>query len=85
MPYGSTITGESGLFFVCYTKDLTVVDKLLQRMYGTIEDGRVVYDKLVDFSQAVTGGYWFAPSLNVLKSIQNKTKDHGDYSLQSKL
>lgn len=84
MPYGSTISGNSGLFFVCYTKDLKVVDTLLQRMYGTIENGKLVYDKLVDFSQAVTGAYWFAPSLDVLKAIQKKTMNY-DYSLHSKL
>jgi len=39
----------------------------LERMYGLSEDG--IYDKLMDFSKAVTGSYWFAPATEDLQQL----------------
>lgn len=64
-PYGTV--SESGLFFIAYTKDLTIPEKMLSRMLGTAGDK--LYDHLMDFTQAVTGATFFAPSLEVLKSL----------------
>jgi len=64
-PYGTV--SESGLFFIAYTRDLAIPEKMLSRMYGTAGDG--LHDHLMDFTQAVTGATFFAPSLEVLKSL----------------
>jgi len=37
---------------------------MLGRMFGTDGDGR--HDRLTDFSRPVSGGYYFAPPLNLL-------------------
>lgn len=36
-------------------------------MYGISGDG--VHDHLLDFTRAVTGSYWFAPSINALDNM----------------
>jgi putative iron-dependent peroxidase len=64
-PYG-TLT-EAGLFFIAYTKDLTIPEKMLSRMFGTSGDG--LHDHLMDFTRAVSGATFFAPSLKVLKAL----------------
>ncbi len=64
-PYGTT--SELGLFFLAYTKDLAIPEKMLRRMMGTSGDGS--HDRLMEFSRAVSGATFFAPSLRVLRSL----------------
>jgi putative iron-dependent peroxidase len=64
-PYGTV--SEKGLFFIAYCKTLDIPEKMLARMMGTAGDG--VHDHLMDFSQAVSGANFFAPSLEVLRSL----------------
>jgi porphyrinogen peroxidase len=64
-PYGAVT--QAGLFFIAYTKDLAVPEKMLSRMFGTSGDG--LHDHLMDFTRAVSGATFFAPSLKVLKSL----------------
>jgi putative iron-dependent peroxidase len=64
-PYGNL--AESGLFFIAYTRDLEIPQKMLRRMYGLAEDG--LHDQLMEFTKAVSGAHFFAPSLKLLKSL----------------
>lgn len=64
-PYGNL--KENGLFFIAYTRDLNVTEEMLARMMGTAGDG--VEDALMEFTRAVTGATFFAPSLEVLRAI----------------
>jgi len=64
-PYGTV--SEAGLFFIAYTRDLAIPERMLSRMMGTAGDG--LHDHLMDFTQAVSGANFFAPSLKVLKSL----------------
>jgi putative iron-dependent peroxidase len=64
-PYGSV--DQKGLFFLAYTRDLNIPLKMLNRMLGTTGDGH--HDRLTDFTQAVTGATFFAPSLPMLRSL----------------
>ena len=64
-PYGTV--SEAGLFFIAYTKDLAITEKMLSRMMGSAGDG--LHDHLMDFTRAVSGATFFAPSLKVLKSL----------------
>ncbi len=66
LPYGDA-GGEQGLFFLQYANDLTSTDTMLQRMYGLAEDG--LHDRLLDFTTAVGGGYFFAPAQDMLNSL----------------
>src|SRR5262245_355096 len=67
-PYGTV--SESGLFFIAYTKTLPTPEKMLSRMMGTTGDG--LHDHLMDYTQAVSGVTFFAPSLEVLKSLGSR-------------
>jgi putative iron-dependent peroxidase len=64
-PYGTT--SEHGLFFVAYTRDLAIPEKMLARMYGT--SGDRLHDRLMEFTRAVSGATFFAPSENTLHTL----------------
>jgi porphyrinogen peroxidase len=68
-PYGTV--SESGLFFIAYTKTLDTPEKMLSRMMGTTGDG--LHDHLMDYTRAVSGATFFAPSLEVLKSLGSRS------------
>jgi putative iron-dependent peroxidase len=64
-PYGTV--SEAGLFFICYTRDADIPDRMLGRMMGTDADG--IHDRLMEFSRAVSGANFFAPSLEMLRKL----------------
>jgi porphyrinogen peroxidase len=64
-PYGTV--SESGLFFIAYTRTLDIPEKMLARMIGATGDGH--HDRLLDFTRAVSGATFFAPSLRLLTSL----------------
>lgn len=66
LPYGDG-HGEQGLFFVAYTRDLNIIDRMLQHMFGTSGDG--IHDRLLHFVTPVNGAYYFAPSDELLSEI----------------
>jgi putative iron-dependent peroxidase len=59
---------EGGLYFVAYTKSLDIFDLMLARMMGAADDGK--HDRLMEFSRAVTGATFFAPSLETIASLK---------------
>jgi len=65
VPYGST--SEHGLYFVAFSADITRFDRMLARMFGADAGG--TYDRLTDFSRAVSGAYYFAPPLSLLAKL----------------
>lgn len=67
-PYGTV--SEAGLFFIAYSKTLDIPEKMLSRMLGASGDG--LHDHLMDYTQAVTGATFFAPSLEVLKTLGSR-------------
>ena len=64
-PYGTV--REAGLFFIAYSKSLDIPEKMLSRMMGVSGDN--LHDHLMDYSQAVSGAYFFAPSQEVLAAL----------------
>ncbi|MFW2161405.1 Dyp-type peroxidase [Acinetobacter beijerinckii] len=68
LPYGDG-KGEQGLFFVAYTNNLSIIDAMLQRMFGTSGDG--IHDHLLHFTTAIDGAYYFAPSDELLEEIMD--------------
>jgi putative iron-dependent peroxidase len=64
-PYGNL--NEAGLFFIAYTRNLDIPERMLRRMLGLGGDG--LTDRLLDFTRAVRGAHFFAPSLRVLKAL----------------
>lgn len=59
MPFGSIREGEFGTYFVGYSATPRTTEIMLERMFlGT---GEAPYDRILDFSTAVTGSLFFVP------------------------
>ncbi|MYI56484.1 MAG: Dyp-type peroxidase, partial [Acidimicrobiia bacterium] len=65
VPYGTST--EAGLYFLAFTDDLAKIDLMLGAMFGATGDGR--HDRLVTFSETVSGAYYYAPSRETLQSL----------------
>jgi len=65
MPYGTT--SENGLYFIAYCASPVPFRKMLERMVLSSGDGH--HDRLLDFTRAVTGAAFFAPSAGFLASL----------------
>lgn len=70
MPYGNAT--ESGLFFVAYMRRLEIIERMLKRMIGVTDDG--LHDRLLEFTKAVSGAHFFAPSVRLLRSLGEAKK-----------
>ena len=62
MPYGDAALGESGTYFIGYARSPHVLEQMLENMFVGRPPGN--YDRLLDFTHAVTGSSFFAPSLS---------------------
>ena len=60
MPFGDVGKGEFGTYFIGYAKDPSVTEHMLRNMF--IGDPPGTYDRILDFSTALTGGLFFTPS-----------------------
>lgn len=60
MPFATPGKGEYGTYFIGYSRRLWVTEKMLERMF--IGDPPGKHDRILDFSTAVTGCTFFAPS-----------------------
>jgi putative iron-dependent peroxidase len=60
MPFGSVRAGEFGTYFVGYAATPSVTERMLERMFFGTEDA--AYDRILDFSTAVTGTSFFTPA-----------------------
>jgi len=67
MPFGRPGHGEFGTYFIGYSRDLWVIEQMLRRMF--VGDPVGAYDRMLDFSNAVTGAAFFAPANDVLDSF----------------
>jgi putative iron-dependent peroxidase len=64
MPFGSLGAGEFGTYFIGYAATPSVTELMLQRMFLGDPPGN--YDRILDFSTAVTGTLFFVPSADFL-------------------
>ena len=67
MPYGRVGDGEMGTYFIGYCKDPAITERMLENMF--LGSPRGNYDRLLDFSTAVTGGAFFAPSADFFDAL----------------
>ncbi|HTO01490.1 MAG TPA: Dyp-type peroxidase [Microthrixaceae bacterium] len=65
VPWGTP--DQHGLYFIGFSAEQDRFDEMLAQMYGT--DGRTIRDRLLDFTTAVSGSYYFAPSLEDLRRL----------------
>jgi porphyrinogen peroxidase len=67
MPFGDLGRGEFGTYYVGYAATPSVTEKMLVNMFAGNPPGN--YDRILDFSAAVTGGLYFAPSADFLDDL----------------
>ncbi|WP_315708347.1 Dyp-type peroxidase [Brenneria uluponensis] len=65
LPYG-TASGKNGLYFIAYCARLYNIEQQLLSMFGERDGKR---DDMLRFTRAVSGSYFFAPSLDRLLSL----------------
>lgn len=61
---------QSGLYFLAFSTELSRFDVLLKSMYGHAVNGEAVHDRLTEFSEPISGSYWFAPSSEALVALR---------------
>ncbi len=80
MPFGRPGAGEFGTYFIGYAARLWVIERMLQRMFVGVPVG--AYDRLLDFSTAVTGTTFYVPTAAMLEELaEHPTEAPADRSL----
>jgi len=67
MPFGNAAQGEFGTYFIGYSRSPSTIEKMLENMFIGLPPGN--YDRLLDFSRAVTGNLFFVPSATFLENV----------------
>jgi porphyrinogen peroxidase len=67
MPFGRPGYDEFGTYFIGYSRTPRITETMLENMFVGRPLGN--YDRLLDFSSAVTGNLFFAPSATFLENI----------------
>ena len=67
MPFGDVGKGEFGTYFIGYAREPGRIEKMLENMFVGLPPGN--YDRLLDFSRAVTGTLFFVPSATFLDAV----------------
>jgi putative iron-dependent peroxidase len=67
MPFGRPTQGEFGTYFIGYSRSPSTTELMLENMFVGRPPGN--YDRLLDFSRAVTGNLFFVPSATFLEDV----------------
>src|ERR1700723_1188453 len=70
MPFGRPGYDEFGTYFIGYCRTSRITETMLENMFVGRPPGN--YDRLLDFSRAVTGSLFFAPSATFLDSLSDE-------------
>lgn len=73
MPFGRPGQGEFGTYFIGYARDLSVIERMIRNMF--VGDPPGEYDRILDYSTAVTGTAFFVPSHDLLESLGPDSHD----------
>ncbi|KNX37447.1 Dyp-type peroxidase [Luteipulveratus halotolerans] len=65
MPFGSVGDAEFGTYFIGYAADPAVIELMLRNMFIGRPPG--TYDRILDFSTAITGSLFFVPTVAFLE------------------
>jgi putative iron-dependent peroxidase len=67
MPFGDIGKGEFGTYFIGYARSPSRIEQMLTNMFVGRPPGN--YDRLLDFSRAVTGTLFFVPTATFLETV----------------
>ena len=67
MPFGSIKDGQFGTYYIAYARTPDVPEQMLRRMF--LGDPYGTYDRILDFSTALTGSLFFVPTAAFLDDL----------------
>jgi len=67
MPFGRPANSEFGTYFIGYSRSPRTTEQMIENMFVGRPPGN--YDRLLDFSRAVTGNLFFVPSATFLDNV----------------
>jgi putative iron-dependent peroxidase len=67
MPFGRPGHGEFGTYFIGYSRSPRTIEQMLENMFIGRPPGN--YDRILDFSTAVTGSLFFIPTATFLDNV----------------
>ena len=70
MAFGRPGAGEFGTYFIGYASSPEPIEQMLENMFVGRPPGN--YDRLLDYSRAVTGGLFFVPSASMLEDLADR-------------
>ena len=65
--FGDPARGEFGTYFIGYARTPSTIEKMLRNMFIGEPEGN--YDRILDFSTALTGTNFFVPSADLMKNF----------------
>jgi putative iron-dependent peroxidase len=73
MPFGRASSGEFGTYFIGYSRSPRTIEQMLENMFIGRPPGN--YDRLLDFSRAITGSLFFVPTATFLENLAEEGSD----------
>jgi porphyrinogen peroxidase len=70
MPFGRAGAAEFGTYFIGYSRSPRTIEQMLENMFVGRPPGN--YDRLLDFSRAVTGSLFFVPTATFLEDVTDE-------------
>src|SRR5262249_46999971 len=70
MPFGRAGHAEFGTYFIGYSRSPRTIEQMLENMFIGRPPGN--YDRLPDFSRAITGNLFFVPSATFLDDVADE-------------
>ena len=67
MPFGRASNGEFGTYFIGYSRSPRTIEQMLENMFVGRPPGN--YDRILDFSTAMTGNLFFVPTATFLDDV----------------
>ena len=67
MPFGRAGSAEFGTYFIGYSRSPRTIEQMLENMFVGRPPGN--YDRILDFSTAVTGSLFFVPTASFLDDV----------------
>ncbi len=67
MPFGEVGKGDFGTYFIGYARSPRTIEQMLDNMFIGNPPGN--YDRILDFSRAVTGTLFFVPTADFLENV----------------
>jgi len=81
MPFGHASKGEFGTYYIAYAATSGIIELMLENMFIGRPPGNT--DRILDFSTAVTGSLFFAPSADFLDDLPDPPSAAGQAAVEN--